>query len=130
MSFPFVIFFLARLNLRLVAKEPTSKLAGSYHWTFERLISFSLIPLGAATLIQGSGAPITDLILGVIVPIHAHQGFETILSDYAPKRRQPFLNPLGLWSLRLGTVLVLLGCYQFNTNDVGLTELIKRVWKA
>jgi len=34
------------------------------------------------------------------------------------------------WTLRIATLLTLIGLYEFETNDVGLTEGIKRVWKA
>ncbi|KAJ1958998.1 membrane anchor subunit of succinate dehydrogenase, Sdh4 [Dispira parvispora] len=53
-----------------------------------------------------------------------------MVTDYVPTRRMPKLNQFCVWSLRTFTVLTLLGCYQFNTNDVGLTELVKRVWEA
>lgn len=35
-----------------------------------------------------------------------------------------------MWGLRLATVLVGIGFYEFETNDVGLTEGVKRIWKA
>lgn len=61
------------------------------------------------------------------------------------------LGPLTTWTLRTATVGVLVGVYQFNTNDIGesvflycfnvvscwelrpalgLTELITKVWTA
>ena len=42
----------------------------------------------------------------------------------------PKLRALFWWGLRLASVLVGVGLYEFETNDVGLTETIKRVWKA
>jgi succinate dehydrogenase (ubiquinone) membrane anchor subunit len=35
-----------------------------------------------------------------------------------------------MWILKGTTVLVLVGLYEFETNDVGITEAVKRVWKA
>jgi len=35
-----------------------------------------------------------------------------------------------MWALRLGTVVVGVGIYEFETNDVGLTEGVKRIWRA
>jgi len=105
------------------------KFFGSYHWFFERMISISLIPLTAASVVQGAH-PITDLLLGVVLPIHCHVGFDAIITDYLPARKTPTLNKLSTWGLRGATLLVLIGCYQFNTNDVGMTELVKRVWHA
>lgn len=50
--------------------------------------------------------------------------------DYIPKRKYP-KSYKGLKHLLNGaTVLVLYGLYEFETNDVGVTEAVKRVWKA
>lgn len=35
-----------------------------------------------------------------------------------------------MWVLKGATVLVGVSLYEFETNDVGLTEAIKRIWKA
>ncbi|KAF9355968.1 membrane anchor subunit of succinate dehydrogenase, Sdh4 [Mortierella sp. NVP85] len=107
-----------------------NQLHGSYHWDFERLLSVALIPLFAASAFQGAH-PITDGLLGVVVPIHAHIGFDAMITDYLhPGKAGVLGNKLCVWGLRGATVLVLVGCYQFNTADVGLTELIKRAWTA
>ena len=34
------------------------------------------------------------------------------------------------WALRAATVMVGVGLYEFETNDVGVTEAIKRIWVA
>lgn len=34
------------------------------------------------------------------------------------------------WLLNVATVVVAIGFYEFETNDVGLTEAIKRIWHA
>jgi succinate dehydrogenase (ubiquinone) membrane anchor subunit len=34
------------------------------------------------------------------------------------------------WALNTATVLVLYGLYEFETNDVGITEGVKKIWKA
>ncbi|CRK14924.1 hypothetical protein BN1723_002093, partial [Verticillium longisporum] len=34
------------------------------------------------------------------------------------------------WGLNAATALVGLGLYEFETNDVGITEALKRVWTA
>ncbi|KAG0318373.1 membrane anchor subunit of succinate dehydrogenase, Sdh4 [Dissophora globulifera] len=103
---------------------------GSYHWDFERLLSVSMIPLFAVSAINGAH-PITDGLLGVVVPIHAHMGFDAMVTDYLhPAKIGVTGNKLISWTLRGATVLVLVGCYQFNTADVGLTELVKKAWTA
>ncbi|KAF9345994.1 membrane anchor subunit of succinate dehydrogenase, Sdh4 [Mortierella sp. AD094] len=103
---------------------------GSYHWDFERILSVSMIPLFAASALNGAH-PITDGLLGVVVPIHAHLGFDAMVTDYLhPGKVGNFGNKFFSWTLRGATVLVLVGCYQFNTSDIGLTELIKKSWEA
>jgi succinate dehydrogenase (ubiquinone) membrane anchor subunit len=104
---------------------PASPSHGSYHWTFERLVSAGLIPLTIAPFAAGSLNPTTDAIL-----IHSHIGFESMVIDYIPVKRLPKTRVLFWWGLRLATVVVGVGLYEFETNDVGITEAIKRIWTA
>jgi len=103
---------------------------GSYHWTFERLIAAGLLPLTIAPFIGGSLNPLMDSILCATILVHSHIGFESMVIDYLPRKRVPKTRALFDWGLRLGTVLVGVGLYEFETNDVGVTEAIKRIWKA
>ncbi|KUJ24239.1 succinate dehydrogenase-ubiquinone-cytochrome b small subunit, mitochondrial precursor [Mollisia scopiformis] len=103
---------------------------GSYHWTFERLISAGLVPLTIAPFAAGSLNPMMDAILCGTILIHSHIGFESIVIDYIPTKRLPKTRVLFWWGLRAATVLVGVGLYEFETNDVGVTEAIKRIWKA
>jgi succinate dehydrogenase (ubiquinone) membrane anchor subunit len=109
---------------------PASPSHGSYHWTFERLISASLIPLTIAPFAAGSLNPIMDAVLCGSILIHSHIGFESILIDYIPNKRLPKTRLVLWWGLRAATVMVAMGLYEFETNDVGLTEAIKRIWTA
>jgi len=79
---------------------------------------------------SGSANPILDGILGVSLIIHSHIGFDSMLVDYLHPRKFPILGKVATWTLRGATVATLVGIYQFNTNDVGLTELITKVWTA
>ncbi|CCL98367.1 uncharacterized protein FIBRA_00362 [Fibroporia radiculosa] len=100
---------------------PASKSHGSYHWAFERLLSAGLVPLTvAAFATSGTNYPILDGLLG----------FDGVLVDYLHARKFPILGRVLTWTLRATTVGVLVGVYQFNTNDIGLTELIAKVWHA
>lgn len=111
-------------------KIHTNHLHGSYHWDFERLLSVSMIPLFAASAMQGAH-PITDSLLGVVVPLHCHVGFDAMITDYLhPGRVGNLGNKACTWTLRGVTLLALYGCYQFNTTDIGLTELVKKAWTA
>lgn len=35
-----------------------------------------------------------------------------------------------MWLLRIATVATGVALYEFETNDVGITEAVKRVWTA
>lgn len=103
---------------------------GSYHWTFERLISASLIPLTIAPFIGGSLNPVMDSILAGSLVLHSHIGFQALIIDYLPEKRVPKTLALFKWGLRAATLTVAVGLYEFETNDVGITEAIKRIWTA
>ncbi|KAF7296560.1 Succinate dehydrogenase [ubiquinone] cytochrome b small subunit [Mycena chlorophos] len=108
-----------------------SRTHGSHHWSFERLLSASLIPLtGAAFATSPTAHPVVDGLLGVSLIVHSHIGFDAMLVDYVHPRKFPVIGRIGTWALRATTVGVLVGVYEFNTNDVGLTELISKVWHA
>ncbi|KAJ3173629.1 membrane anchor subunit of succinate dehydrogenase, Sdh4 [Geranomyces variabilis] len=109
------------------AIEPKSRMHGSYHWNFERALSVASIPLLVAPFIIGSH-PLVDLGLGVVIPLHSHIGFGAILQDYLAVHKYPVAGRIATASLYAATGLVLYGCYQFNTNDVGITEFVKRLW--
>ena len=109
--------------------EP-SPIHGSYHWTFERAVAAGLIPLTVAPFAGGSLNPGMDAVLCALLLVHSHGGFQQILVDYIPNSRYPKARKFSMWTLNAITVLVGIGLYEFETNDVGLTETIKRVWKA
>ncbi|KAK4700066.1 succinate dehydrogenase (ubiquinone) membrane anchor subunit, partial [Phenoliferia sp. Uapishka_3] len=143
-----------------VLKAP-DKSHGSYHWTFERVLSAALVPLVGATAVT-SVNPVLDGILSVALVVHSHivcyflkpgqvgngenfdkggwlttafllrdmQGFDSIFTDYLHPRKFPVLGAIAKWGVRLATGGVLVGVYQFNTNDIGMTELLKKIWKA
>jgi succinate dehydrogenase (ubiquinone) membrane anchor subunit len=109
---------------------PTDPSHGSYHWSFERLISVALIPLTIAPFAAGSLNPTMDAILCASIIIHSHIGFESMIVDYIPRKRLPRTRLFFWWGLRAATLVVAVGLYEFETNDVGLTEAIKRIWVA
>ena len=54
---------------------------GSYHWTFERLLSVGLIPLTIAPFAAGALNPITDAVFVAAILIHSHIGFQYVVFD-------------------------------------------------
>ncbi|KAL2180141.1 CybS-domain-containing protein [Thermothelomyces heterothallicus CBS 202.75] len=103
---------------------------GSYHWTFDRLVAASLVPLTVAPFAAGSLNPTLDAILCATILIHSHTGFQNIIIDYVPKYRVPRARKLFMWGLNAATAVVGLALYEFETTDVGITETIKRIWTA
>ncbi|KAL2155049.1 hypothetical protein VTH82DRAFT_3725 [Thermothelomyces myriococcoides] len=103
---------------------------GSYHWTFDRLVAASLVPLTVAPFAAGSLNPTLDAILCATILIHSHTGFQNIIIDYVPKYRVPRARKFCIWGLNAATAIVGLALYEFETTDVGITETIKRIWTA
>lgn len=93
-------------------------------------MSIALVPLTVAPFAAGSVNPVTDAIFGAAIVIHSHLGFEAMIIDYIPARKHPIARKSLMWGLKGTTVLVLIGLYEFETNDVGITEAVKRIWKA
>ena len=109
---------------------PPSAAHGSYHWSFERVLAAGLVPLTIAPFASGSVNPTLDAVLCGAVLLHSHMGFQSCIIDYIPKFEHPSLHRLFWWILNAATVTVGVGLYEFETNDVGVTEAIKRVWTA
>jgi succinate dehydrogenase (ubiquinone) membrane anchor subunit len=103
---------------------------GSYHWTTERLLAAGLVPLTIAPFAAGSLNPTLDAVLCGAILLHSHLGFQQVVIDYIPPKAWPNLRRFFWWGLNLATLTVGVGLYEFETNDVGVTEAIKRVWKA
>ncbi|GKZ33729.1 membrane anchor subunit of succinate dehydrogenase, Sdh4 [Aspergillus brasiliensis] len=103
---------------------------GSYHWTFERLVSASLVPLCIAPFAAGSMSPVMDAVICSAIVVHSHIGFHASITDYFPTRRVPKTHTFMIWLLRAFTLSTAVGLYEFETNDVGVTEALRRVWNA
>ena len=83
-----------------------------------------------------------DGLLGISLVMHSHIGvcpsvflkfsrlsdcnllqFDSMIVDYLHKRKFPIIGPIATWTLRTATLGVLIGVYQFNTNDIGMIFL-------
>lgn len=56
--------------------------------------------------------------------------YRAVITDYIPTWQYPKSRKTADWLLVLATGVVGVGLYEFETNDVGLTEAIKRIWRA
>ncbi|EGC44250.1 succinate dehydrogenase cytochrome b small subunit [Histoplasma capsulatum var. duboisii H88] len=109
---------------------PTSPSHGSYHWTFERSVAVALVPLTIAPFAGGSVYPVMDAVICGTLLMHSHIGFQACIIDYIPAWRMPKARKAFDWLLRIMTLVTAVGLYEFETNDIGMTEAIKRIWKA
>lgn len=111
-----------------LAGEPVNPMHGSNHWSFERAVSVATLGLvGAAAVYPHT---MVDFALGFIVPLHCHIGFGAIITDYLPNRKFPVIYKFARGVLYATTALTVYGLYKYNTEDVGITEGVKAVWKA
>ena len=101
----------------------------THHWLYERGVSIVLVPLITSAFIVGP-SPAIDFALGVVIPLHCHMGFETIIADYLPLRRSPVLGRVAHYGLGISTLLALYGFYELNTKDVGITAYTAQLWNG
>ena len=66
-----------------------------------------------------------DLFLGVVFPLHAHIGFNYIISDYVPKASRAMAR----YALAGVTGITILGLTKLNFDGPGLTESFKSLWR-
>ncbi|KAI8086200.1 CybS-domain-containing protein [Halteromyces radiatus] len=102
---------------------------GANHWNLERASAVALVPLLSTQFIYGAH-PIVDGLVSVVLPYHIYMGFDSCITDYIPKRVYPRGYKAAMLSLKVSMALTIWGCYEFNTNDVGITEAIQRIWTA
>lgn len=114
--------------LGVVAGEKIDPWHGSYHWVYERALSIASLALVGAAF--ATPHRLVDLALGIVFPLHGHVGFGAIVTDYLPARKFPRLNKLVMALLYAGTAGTIYGLYKYNTQDVGLTEGVTRLWTA
>ncbi|KNE66832.1 hypothetical protein AMAG_11316 [Allomyces macrogynus ATCC 38327] len=102
---------------------------GSHHWVYERALSVALLPTIGYAIVVGAD-PVNDMILASTLVAHMHLGLDQVVTDYVPVRRYPRGGKAANWALRGFTLLVLYGCWRINTQDVGMAESFRRVWRA
>ena len=73
---------------------------------------------------------LVDMSLTFLLPIHCHLGWSAIITDYLPKRKFPLVYPAVKGFLFFATLATTYGLYYFNTNDIGISAFVKRLWRA
>lgn len=109
--------------------ESGNRMHGSYHWMYERILSGASLATITYGVIAGPSNAL-DVALSVVLPLHCHIGFQTIIDDYLPKRKFGAVFNVAKGSLLVATALTLYGAYKFNTENVGISEAISQLWKS
>ncbi len=120
-------YIVGTVNDAYVPPKP-SKVHGSRHWTFERLVSVGLVPLTVAPFAFGSITPFADSILSVLLLIHSYTGFQSCIIDYIPKRVYGWVHGAAMGLLSFGSAVSLYGIYVLESNDIGLTSIFMKLW--
>ncbi|ORX72509.1 hypothetical protein DL89DRAFT_221272, partial [Linderina pennispora] len=108
---------------------PAHRMHGSYHWMNERALSVISAPIIVTAMVYGAH-PINDMLMGIVLPIHAYMGFGQALADYFHPRRWPVVGRVLKYALVAITGLSMFGAWRINTTDVGLTNYFARLWNA
>ncbi|ODQ63830.1 hypothetical protein NADFUDRAFT_83935 [Nadsonia fulvescens var. elongata DSM 6958] len=103
---------------------------GSYHWSYEKMITLAMLPLAITPFATGALHPILDALMGTLLVAHAHIGFQSCIIDYIPKRVFGKFHSFCIYLLTAGSATAVWGVYELETTDVGLVETISRVWHA
>ncbi|CAH8469029.1 unnamed protein product [Schistosoma intercalatum] len=118
------------LNSNKLGTAPAVQRTGllpSYHWTFERILAASMLPLYPVALYMDT--PMMNFIVVTAVSMHSYWGFDGVIKDYAFERRYgPALMPIlrTLWKVMAGCGYA--GLLYFNFNDTGFISAVKKLW--
>mmetsp|Transcript_9036 Transcript_9036/g.13582 ORF Transcript_9036/g.13582 Transcript_9036/m.13582 type:complete len:141 (+) Transcript_9036:83-505(+) len=69
---------------------------------------------------------VLDLLMGVLIPIHAHVGVNIVISDYVPKAARSVCR----YGMVGATVITIAGLTKLNVFGPGMTETIKYLWRT
>ncbi|KAK6456007.1 membrane anchor in succinate dehydrogenase complex [Scheffersomyces xylosifermentans] len=103
---------------------------GSYHWTYERAISISLVPLSMVPFVAGVEYPMIDSLFSTLLLFHCHAGFKACIIDYIPRRVYGFWHGAASKLLTFGSFVGLYGIYVIETDGNGLFALLQSIFAA
>lgn len=80
-----------------------------------------------APFIGGSLNPLMDGVFCAALLAHSHIGWDAMITDYFPGWRVPKIRALLNWTLRIATVLVGVGLYEFETSTWKQLDILSRI---
>jgi succinate dehydrogenase (ubiquinone) membrane anchor subunit len=111
-------------GLEKVLKADTAGPAFRHFYDKTHYVLAGLVPISA---LGGENTPLirlTDLALGVVIPLHAHVGLNGVVSDYVPPR---FMGA-SRWGLLAASSIAFLGLTKLNLSGPGITSTVKSLW--
>ncbi|CEP25242.1 SDH5 [Cyberlindnera jadinii] len=99
-----------------------------YHWSYERIVAVTMVPLAVLPFVSGTSYPLLDTLLSTLILVHSNAGFQSCIIDYIPKRIYGVWHTYAMRLLAFGTCVGLYGVYELETKDEGITTLLKKLW--
>lgn len=110
---------------------PVNKAEGSVHWWIEKSFALTSVPLvTAAFLTTGPLATVADSVLAVSLLGYSYVEFQSCITDYITSRVYGRWHNYAMYLLGAGSLLSLFGIYKLETENDGITGLVKQMWKV
>lgn len=107
------------------------KFEGSIHWWIEKTFAVTTLPLvTAATLSSGPLSTVSDSILSVALLGYCYMEFQSCIADYITARVYGKWHNYAMYLLGAGSLVSLFGIYKLETENDGITGLVRGLWKA
>ena len=103
---------------------------GSYHWTYERAISITMIPLVMTPFVAGVEFPMIDSIFSTFIVVSLSCWDEVMYNRLYTKKSIWVLVRCCCKLLTLGTFVAIYGIYVLETTSNGLFNLVSSLWAA
>ncbi|CCD22273.1 succinate dehydrogenase membrane anchor subunit SDH4 NDAI_0A01150 [Naumovozyma dairenensis CBS 421] len=108
-----------------------NKFEGSYHWWLEKVFAVTSLPLvTVAAVTSGPLSTTCDSLLSVGLLGYCYMEFHSCITDYISKRVYGKYHNYALYLLGAGSVVSLFGIYKLETENNGITGLVKGWWKG
>ncbi|SCU96851.1 LAFA_0G08438g1_1 [Lachancea sp. 'fantastica'] len=107
------------------------RIHGSLHWDFQRITSVALLPLVGSSLAAGGDiSVVADSVLATVLLGHIYVGYQSCIVDYIPSRVYGKNHTYAMYLLTLGSLFAGVGIYKLETEENGLTGVVKKLWSA